>query len=58
MKTTTTRDTNTSFFKVIKNGAGSEFSRKIEKGSPEYGNACNLFHKNGIELSVGNSVSV
>lgn len=57
MKTTITRDTETSFLKVITNPAGAEFSRKLEKGSPEYANACHDFHMAGVEIATGNSIS-
>jgi len=57
MKTTITRDTNTSFVKVITNEVGAEFSRKIEKVTTEYSNACLLFHKNNIEIVIGNKIN-
>jgi hypothetical protein len=57
MKTTITRDTNTSFFKVITNASGAEFSRKLEKGTSEYSNACADFHKNNVEIAIGNSIT-
>jgi len=57
MKTTITRDTNTSFFKVVTSESGNEFSIKIQKGSTEYVNACALFNKNNVEIVIGNKVN-
>lgn len=51
------RDTNYSFLKTIVNEQGASFTRKLEKGSTEYSNACAVFHKEGVSIEVGNTVS-
>jgi len=63
MTTSFTRDTNYSFVETTTNGAGEQFSRKIEKGNDnrpnvEYSNACYLFHSKGVLISKGNSVTI
>lgn len=59
MKTsnTITRDTNYSFLFTTTNESGETFSRKFEKGSSEYANACMAFHKNNVAISIGNSIT-
>lgn len=56
MKTELLRDTNYSFIKTITNEEGKSLSRKIEDGTPEYGNTCLLFHKENVSIEVGNKV--
>lgn len=56
MKTTIIRDTNNSFIQKIERN-NLVFSRKIEKQSPEYSNACMMFHKNGVEIMIGNKIT-
>lgn len=55
---TYTRDTNFSFRLDIVRGDGKEFSRKIEKGMPEYGNTVSLFAQHDVALERGNSVII
>ena len=57
MKTQLLRDTNYSFLKTTTNGEGKEFSRKLEKGSTDYSNACMTFHANKTTIEIGNSVN-
>ncbi len=57
MKTTITKDTNYSFIKTTTNNEGKEFSRKLEKGSVGYSNACMQFHKRNVALEIGNKVT-
>lgn len=57
MKTTITKDTNYSFIKTTTNNEGKDFSRKLEKGSVDYSNACMQFHKYNVSLEIGNSVT-
>lgn len=57
MKTTIKRDTNYSFIKTTTNNEGKEFSRKLEKGSVDYSNACMQFHKYNVEIVIGNTVT-
>lgn len=52
------RDTDYSFVETTVRSDGREFSRKLEKGIPEYGNTCHLFHMNNVELLRGNTVVV
>ena len=52
------RDTNFSFLKTTTNEEGASFTRKLEKGSVDYSNACGAFHRNSVELTVGNSVVI
>jgi len=58
MKITKTiiRDTNYSFFAISKRADGKEFSRKYEKGTTEYSNACSSFHAEGVEIIIGNEI--
>lgn len=58
MKATITRDTETSFFKSITNESGATFERKLEKGTTEYQNACASFHKNNVEIFIGNKIEL
>lgn len=51
------RDTAYSFIEVSTNQEGKEFSRKIEKGNAEYGNVCDVFHRNNVAIAIGNKVS-
>lgn len=55
---TLTRDTNYSFLKTTTNEEGKTFTRKLEKGNVDYSNACGAFHRNNVELVVGNSVTL
>ena len=57
MKTTLTRNTNTSFIKTVTNSKGEEFSRVVEKGNIDYSNACMQFHKYNVAIEIGNSVT-
>ena len=62
MTTSFTRDTNYSFVETTTNGAGEQFSRKIEKGNDnrpnrEYSFVCSLFHSNNVQIAIGNSVT-
>ena len=57
MTTIITRDTENSFFKIITNEKGAEFSRKLEKGTPEYSNACFDFHIKNVKIIIGNSIT-
>lgn len=59
MKTTTitTRDTEYSFIQTFIKPDGSFFSRKIEKGTVDYSNACLLFHMNDVAILIGNKVA-
>lgn len=59
MKTQTTiiRDTNYSFVSNTTREDGKVFSRKIEKGSTEYGNACHNFHMAKVEIKIGNQIT-
>ena len=59
MKTQTTiiRDTNSSFVSNTVREDGKTFSRKIEKGSTEYGNACQNFHMAKVEIKIGNQIT-
>jgi len=56
-KVTIIRDTNYSFIKTTTTESGDSFSRKLEKGSPEYSNACMAFHRKNISLEKGNSIT-
>ena len=56
MKVQILRDTDYSFIKTSKKENGDTFSRKIEKGMPEYGNACNSFHSKGVNIGIGNKI--
>lgn len=56
IKTSILRDTMTSFIETSTNHKGDEFSRKLEKGSADYSNACLKFHMNDVSLEVGNKV--
>jgi len=58
MKTIIKRDTDYSFMKTTTNEEGEEFSRKLEKGSVDYSNACVRFHAHSVEIKKGNSVTV
>ena len=58
-----TRDTNYSFVLTTTNEAGEQFSRKIEKGNDhcpnvDYMNTCHLFHSKGVQIAIGNSVTI
>lgn len=56
MTTSILRDTNYSFVETSTKENGESFSRKLEKGSTEYGNACMIFHQKGVAIEIGNSV--
>lgn len=56
MKTTILRDTNYSFVKTTTNESGESFSRKLEKGSVDYSNACLSFHRKEVAIEIGNTV--
>jgi len=56
MKTTILRDTGYSFVKTLTKENGKSFARKLEKGTPEYTNACFEFHSNGVALEIGNKI--
>lgn len=43
--------------KTTTNSEGNEFSRKLEKGSVDYSNACMQFHKYNVAIEIGNSVT-
>ena len=59
MKTTTIiiRDTDYSFIKKVTKEGGEIFERKLEKGTPEYSNACLLFNMKNVALVKGNQVA-
>jgi hypothetical protein len=56
-KVTYIRDTQWSFIKTTTNENGEQFSRKIQKGTTDYSNACNAFHNAGVSIETGNSVN-
>ncbi len=55
MKTTIIRDTKYSFIETSTKG-NEKFSRKLEKGNVDYGNACIEFHSKGVEIKIGNEI--
>jgi len=50
------RDTDYSFLQTITKENGSELSRKLEKGSTEYLNACMSFHMKNTPIVIGNKI--
>ena len=58
MKTTTTikRDTDYSFIEMSVKEDGQSFSRKLEKGSSEYANACLDFQMANVAIVKGNKI--
>lgn len=57
-KITYLRDTDYSFVQTTVRSDGMTFARKLEKGSPEYGNICTLFHRRDVMIEKGNTVLV
>jgi len=57
MKTTITRTSEIAFIKTLTNEKGGSFSITILKGSTDYSNACSLFHKENIEIALGNYIT-
>ena len=57
MKTQIIRDTDYSFLRTTTRKDGSSFTRKIEKGSSEYANACILFRQRGAEIAIKSEIN-
>ena len=56
--TTITRITNDSFIKESKKTDGTTFSRKLDKGSVDYSNACSNFHMKNVSIEIGNFITL
>ena len=52
------RDTDESFIQTTKRDDGKEFSRKLEKGQPEYANACDTFHMSNVPIVRHNAIVI
>ena len=56
IRTAIVRDTDYSFMEVSQKETGETLHRKLQTGSTDYENACSLFHRNNVDIKIGNKI--